>query len=378
MAILGPDGKPITKPGALLNPRTGETIREGYDVVGKEEDKPENKTREEIEEHMRTDPFLKTWENNYNENKERGLLEKGAPGIQFFYKKDKLKNIPAFFVAAGPSLEKNIQELKRVKDHGLIICADVILYRLMDEGIEPDIVVTIDPSDTIQKFWRGVNTKNIYLFAPTTAYPGNLEMWDGKIFLFNQLDQHPFKGKYLLDLTKPTKNYGYLYNKLFVGATMLQIAFLFRCNPMCFIGADFSFSDGKAYCKGFLERKIWTDEHPEGTPEYYKKIEDLKKDEAKPQLMYTKKDGTKIGTLRVYDLYMRVFIGMLNEIIMKNPGQIIYNCTEGGMWDLHPMMPLKEAVDKFCNDDHVIWEKLLFQPWKKLPKKKKKGRNKAH
>lgn len=365
MAILGPDGKPIQKMGALVDGMTGRPIRNGYDILEQPPAEQKQKTKEEVEEMMRNDPFIKIWQDNYNANMERGYIQKGHPGIHFFTEKDKLLGVPAFLVVAGPSLDKNIQELKRAKDHGVIICADVILFRLIEEGIEPDFVVTIDPSPTIGKYWKGINTKNIYLFAPTTAHPDNLAMWDGKIFLFNQLDGHPYKRQKLLEITKPSKDYGYLFNKFFVGATMLQIAYMFRCNPICFVGADFAFTDGKAYCNGFLDRKIYTDEFSEGTPEHAKKIEDLKSQEAKPQLMYTKKDGTQIGTLRVYDLYMRTLISMLNEIIYKRRAQQIYNCTEGGMFDLYPEKTLAQAIDMFCKDEHIIWKEIMFQPWRK-------------
>lgn len=54
------------------------------------------------------------------------------------------KNIPAVIVAAGPSLGKNIQELKQMKGKCLMIAADSALPALLKENIIPDLYVSVD------------------------------------------------------------------------------------------------------------------------------------------------------------------------------------------------------------------------------------------
>ncbi len=54
------------------------------------------------------------------------------------------KGMPAIIVAAGPSLQKNVEELKRAKGKCLIICTDRAASVLDKYGIIPDIVSSFD------------------------------------------------------------------------------------------------------------------------------------------------------------------------------------------------------------------------------------------
>ncbi len=69
--------------------------------------------------------------------------------------KDKFADIPAILVAAGPSLSKEIELLKKVHDTGkiLLFSVDAALPVLMEHGIEPHFVSSIDPQPiVIEKF----------------------------------------------------------------------------------------------------------------------------------------------------------------------------------------------------------------------------------
>lgn len=58
--------------------------------------------------------------------------------------KDLCKDKPAVLVAAGPSLDQSLNELKKVADNCLIIAADSALAPLLQVGITPDFVTSID------------------------------------------------------------------------------------------------------------------------------------------------------------------------------------------------------------------------------------------
>lgn len=63
-------------------------------------------------------------------------------------------NIPAIVVAAGPSVEENITELRKAKGKAVIFAVDRILDYLLDSGIEPDFVVTLDPAKPVEYFTK--------------------------------------------------------------------------------------------------------------------------------------------------------------------------------------------------------------------------------
>lgn len=62
------------------------------------------------------------------------------------------ENMPAVIVSAGPSLEKNVQDLKQAKGKALIICTDSAIKYLLRQNIMPDLLVTVDPLKPLQLF----------------------------------------------------------------------------------------------------------------------------------------------------------------------------------------------------------------------------------
>ena len=81
-----------------------------------------------------------------------------------------LKGHSAIIVCPGPSLEKNINLLKKVRGRALIICVLHALKDLQRIGIDPDIVIHVDPSDLksiktkkngeVKSFWEQWITSN--------------------------------------------------------------------------------------------------------------------------------------------------------------------------------------------------------------------------
>lgn len=62
------------------------------------------------------------------------------------------KDVPAIVVAAGPSLAENLEWLKKSKGRAVIFAVDRVIDYLLDEGIEPDFLVTIDPIKDVRYF----------------------------------------------------------------------------------------------------------------------------------------------------------------------------------------------------------------------------------
>lgn len=69
------------------------------------------------------------------------------------------KDVPAILVAAGPSVEENIEVLKSVKGRAVIFAVDRILDYLLDSGVKPDFVITIDGKKGIEYFTMKTDVK---------------------------------------------------------------------------------------------------------------------------------------------------------------------------------------------------------------------------
>ena len=76
---------------------------------------------------------------------------RSSPGIKNL--KDCLSDIPAIICSAGPSLDKNIQLLKSSRKGFFLIAVATALKPLLHNGIQPDVVISIDPDElTIRSF----------------------------------------------------------------------------------------------------------------------------------------------------------------------------------------------------------------------------------
>ena len=56
----------------------------------------------------------------------------------------RFKGIPALIIAAGPSLDKNIDQIAKAVGKSVIIAVDTVLPSLLNHGITPDFVTSID------------------------------------------------------------------------------------------------------------------------------------------------------------------------------------------------------------------------------------------
>lgn len=62
------------------------------------------------------------------------------------------KDLPGIVVSAGPSLEKNVEMLKKAKGRALIIAVDTAAKTVMSHGIVPDMVISIDNHKPVRLF----------------------------------------------------------------------------------------------------------------------------------------------------------------------------------------------------------------------------------
>jgi hypothetical protein len=323
------------------------------------------RTQEDVKELLRTDPFLKLWEDNYTKNYLNGTFgsTKARP-LMFLVNTFQYQKLPVLLIAAGPSLDRNIKRIKEFENHFIIVCADVALFKLVEYGIKPDFVVNIDPHESISRFWRDFDTTDLCLVCPTTINPKALEKWNGKIFFFNQADKagEP-KGEILKRITKVFKGWGSIYNQYFIGATMLQFSKVLSPAKILLAGYDFGFTDNKAYCDGLLDIKIYLTGVPEGSAEYNEWMAKTKAAEVKKEVQAKLSTGQDIWTSNTLLFYKDQFRRLIQSL--KLP---VVNCTEGGILVEIPRMSIERAVLEYCRTP--IQRKDVFE----LPKRKRKKR----
>lgn len=320
-----------------------------------------------IQEQLKKDPILEKWINNYSKNLENNTFscEKTRP-LRFLQKTVPYWNIPIILVAAGPSLDKNLHILKKYQKNAIILSADVIFFKLLENDIIPNFVVNIDPASDFIRFWEGLDTTVSTLICPTTAHPDVLDMWKGKKFFFNQADvKGSYKDIVLKKLVKATEGFGAVLNRFFIGATMLQIASIFNPKPVILVGYDFAYTDGKAYCDGFLDRKIYDDTTEYGSPEHTENIKKLKAMEVNANVDMNDIYGNLIKSNKTLVFYRNSFLELIHRILKM---QYVINATEGGILTSVPNLPLEKCLTVYCTKE--LPEKDLF----KIEKRKRKNK----
>lgn len=101
----------------------------------------------------------------------------------------------AAVIAAGPSLDKNIEYLKTTQDDKCIISVNTALRKLLRAGIKPDCVCIIDPTPDVQSHIEGIENEveDIPLVAESVAYWGYVDLYHGPIYRALAVEFEPAK-----------------------------------------------------------------------------------------------------------------------------------------------------------------------------------------
>jgi hypothetical protein len=165
-----------------------------------------------------------------------------APGVNRL--KDRYRGKPAIIVSAGPSLRKNKHLLPAAAGHAVMIAAQTTLKPLLEIGVEPDFVTSLDYSDICTRFFEGLPpTLRTELVAEPKASNKIFQMHPGPVSLLG----NDFADNLLRELRLDKA-------PLPAGATVAHLAFYLAehlgCDPIIFVGQDLGFSDGLSYVPG--------------------------------------------------------------------------------------------------------------------------------
>lgn len=241
--------------------------------------------------------------------------------LKFFYKeyfvsnyKDKYKNKPAIIVSAGPSLSKNISELKETNDDFIIIPGGRTVYQLVNRDIKFDFLTIVDPGqisyDLVKDIIGEIN-------VPLLCYEGTnkdvMEKHNGDKILFTQQ-------KELSDILE--EEIGDISSGGSVAHISTMFATVMGCNPIIFIGQDCAYTDDKLHADEVKDK------------ERGNKIKVNEGDFFVPAV-----GGGTVRTSIVLDGFRRY----IEKIIINNKETTFINATEGGA-------KIKGTIEMSLND----------------------------
>lgn len=242
--------------------------------------------------------------------------------------KNKFSGMPAILVGGGPSLNKNVHQLRAIGDRALIIAVDSTLPTLKAHNITPHFVSTLDPDEVIYEkmadcapHMAGVSLLCMLQTATSIAktFPARKVFWGLGDSLVEQWLSPLLGAQCCTD------------EALTVANLSLAAAITMGAHPIIIMGQDLAYTNFETHAAHtVLDNKDF--------------VEELKN--KKDDLVWVKGiDGKQVPTDRGFFSAKNHF----ESLIAKNPNLYI-NATEGGAHIEGTIpLPLREALAQHCN-----------------------------
>lgn len=237
------------------------------------------------------------------------------------------RDVPAIVVAAGPSLNKNIQELKNAKNKAFIIAVDTALRPLLKENIVPDMFAIVDATKPIEL----VNVEGAEKIPMITAIASAQEVLafhTGKKFFYNEGVRY---------INKPFTECGIDFKNVSSGGSVATIAFslvyMVGIDTIILVGQDLALTGNKT--------------HADGT--FQEKMEEI---DTKGMRMVPGYYGEDVPTRQDFYMYLEWYKNYIKGCKEYRSTLRVINATEGGaMIDGAENMTLREAIEENCKKE---------------------------
>lgn len=158
--------------------------------------------------------------------------------------KSKLKEFPAIVVGSGPSLDEDIEYLRKYQNKAIIIAAGTSIQALLNHGIKPHIVVSMDGSDKNYEAFKDLDLTGItFVFAAYLKHKifEHLTSLEDVYHCFIDTDSIT---KYLLDVKDKSLLF---HSTASVTGTVIQLAAYLGVKNILFTGQDLSYPGNIVY-----------------------------------------------------------------------------------------------------------------------------------
>jgi hypothetical protein len=264
--------------------------------------------------------FSKQWQENFFRNL-RFLGDSGRVASGFGLHSGK----PAIIVSSGPSLEKNIQDLKEATDKALIIAAGSSIRALAAADIRPDLVVALDAGAfNYEARFKDLCLSGIPLVYDIILHPAVVENHAGPRVAMLTHKANGWLEKYfgpigLLELGPSVAN------------TAMDLAWRLGADPIVLVGQDLAFTDEKSHA---------------GSIGQVYHLNHVRKD-ALAEVEGV--DGRPVATTHVLLTHLHWFQERIGKL---EGGRTFIDATEGGARiEGTQVLSLRETIDRHCRKD---------------------------
>lgn len=259
------------------------------------------------------------------------------------------ENVPTIVVSAGPSLNKNIMELKNAVGKACIIATDTAMKPLLNAGIIPNLFVIIDGLKPGILFEHKELSK-VPMVTMTGVSVEPMQYHKGKKFFY--YSSSPFEHQILRELGEKDGTIRTLPD-LKTGGSVATSAYslgvMMGSRIVILVGQDLAFTGNKTHANGTFQDRMDDIGKVNVDGVTYMEVESI--------------DGGKIITRDDYNMYRKWF-----EAYAKKWNHVtLVDATEGGAL-IHgtKIMTLKKAIQKFCTKEfnvkwHIDHSKKIFR-----------------
>lgn len=253
---------------------------------------------------------------------------------------NKGKHKTAIIASTGPSLNKQIELLKKVAPHALILVPDASYHVLKINNIKPDFVATMERDEITSEFFDSKSSDfddDIVFAATSLTHPKTSKNLEDR----NRTYAHrPIKFEYILKDEIP-----FMCGGPSAAHFAFDIAVGLKCERIILIGQDLSFGkDGASHAKGNIFGNQIRDDGSVTT--------DANAQQRLQTAIAYGGDGV-VKTTDVWNLFRVSFESMM-EPTRYDYNFKVYNATEGGA-RIHGMIekPFSELVDEILAENTI-------------------------
>lgn len=172
--------------------------------------------------------------------------------------KDAFQGKTAVVVSAGPTLDRNIETLKKYRDRYILFTVGTALKTLVTNNIKPDFLLNIETFDSSKQL-AGFDLKDIYFITEPYSNPAlrNFEFKKRFSHIASNVPINEFWAKIC------GENIDEYFSKGTVSYTALNSARILGCSKIILVGQDLAYIDGQCYSKDSVYKDLVCAHNPE-------------------------------------------------------------------------------------------------------------------
>lgn len=243
------------------------------------------------------------------------------------------EDMPAIVISAGPSLEKNMHLINEAKGKALIIAVDTATAKVMQRGIKPDAIISIDGEKPVDLF-NVAGIDEIPFFAEIGTNSDVLEFVKPKDVFFISADSVIWRDMF----EQVESEISDIESGLSVATEAIAAVISWGIKKIILIGQDLAFTDSRTYVgeeQTKFDEESWD----------YTHVKDI--------------HGEEVLIQKDYYIYLK----WMENIAAVNSDVEFIDATEGGAIKKNFVyMTFREAIDKYCTSNYDIENLLLSVP----------------